>query len=87
MRFLGLVLAGALALTPTTAVQAGSLGPGWYLMPDGWDGDWRRTPGPSRQPAAPAHQPETFRQPSAPSPQQPPGNERVRGGAGVPAPV
>jgi hypothetical protein len=29
MRFLGLVLAGALALTPTTAVQAGSLGPGW----------------------------------------------------------
>jgi hypothetical protein len=49
MRFLGLVLAGALALTATTAVQAGSLGPGWYPMPNGWDGDWRRAPSPTRQ--------------------------------------
>jgi len=49
MRFLGLVLAGALALTATTAVQAGSLGPGYYPMPNGWNGDWRRLPGPSHQ--------------------------------------
>jgi hypothetical protein len=49
MRVLGFVLAGALALTAPTAVQAGSLGPGSYSMPNGWDGDWRRSPGPSRQ--------------------------------------
>jgi hypothetical protein len=49
MRVLGLVLAGALALTAPIGVQAGSLGPGWYPMPNGWDGDWRRAPSPSRQ--------------------------------------
>jgi len=49
MRVLGLVLVGALALTAPTAVHAGSLGPGSYSMPNGWDGDWRRAPGPSRQ--------------------------------------
>jgi hypothetical protein len=49
MRVLGLVLAGALALTAPIGVQAGSLGPGWYPMPNGWDGDWRRAPGSSRQ--------------------------------------
>jgi len=41
MRVLRLVLAGVLALTAAVGVQAGSLGPGWYLMPDGWDGDCR----------------------------------------------
>jgi hypothetical protein len=49
MRVLGLVLAGALALTAPIAPQAGSLGPGWYPMSNGWDGDWHRAPGPSRQ--------------------------------------
>src|SRR6516165_8912482 len=49
MRVLGLVLAGALALTAPTAVQAASLGPSWYAMPNGWDGDWRRAPHPSHQ--------------------------------------
>jgi hypothetical protein len=49
MRVLGLVLAGALALTAPIGVQAGSLGPGYHPMPNGWDGDWRRAPGPSRQ--------------------------------------
>jgi hypothetical protein len=49
MRVLGWMLAGALALTAPTPVQAGSLGPGWYPMPNGWDGDWRRAPAPSRQ--------------------------------------
>ena len=49
MRFLGWVLAGALALTASIGVQAGSLGPGYYLMPNGWNGDWRRVSGPSRQ--------------------------------------
>ena len=49
MRVLGLVLAGALALTAPIGVQAGSLGPVWYPMPRGWDGDWRQAPGPSRQ--------------------------------------
>ena len=49
MRVLGWVLAGALALTAPIGVQAGSLGPGWYPMPNGWDGDWRQAPGPSRQ--------------------------------------
>ena len=49
MRVLGLVLAGALALTAPIGVQAGSLGPGSYSMPNGWDGDWRRAPSPSRQ--------------------------------------
>src|SRR5215472_9128845 len=49
MRFLGLVLAGALALTAPTAVEGGSLGPGYYPMPNGWNGDWRRAPSPSRQ--------------------------------------
>src|SRR6516164_219170 len=49
MRVLGLVLVGALALTAPTAVHAGSLGPGSYSMPNGWDGDWHRAPGPSRQ--------------------------------------
>jgi hypothetical protein len=44
MRVLGLVLAGALALTASIGAQAGSLGPGWYPMPNGWDGDWRRAP-------------------------------------------
>ena len=24
-------------------------GPGWHPMPNGWNGDWRRVPGPSRQ--------------------------------------
>ena len=49
MRVLGLVLAGALALTAPIVVRAGSLGPGSYSMPNGWDGDWRRAPGHSRQ--------------------------------------
>src|SRR6516165_5407907 len=49
MRVLGLVLSGALALTAPIAVQAGSLGPSWHPMPNGWNGDWRRAPGPSRQ--------------------------------------
>jgi len=49
MRVLGWVLAGALALTASIGVRAGSLGPGWYPMPNGWDGDWRRAPSPSRQ--------------------------------------
>ena len=49
MRVLGLALAGALALTASTAVQARSLGPGYYPMPNGWNGDWRRAPGPSGQ--------------------------------------
>jgi len=49
MRVLGLALAGALALTASTPVQAGSLGPGYYPMPNGWNGDWRRAPGPSGQ--------------------------------------
>ena len=49
MRVLGLVLAGALALTTPIGVQAGSLGPVWYPMPNGWNGDWRRAPSPSRQ--------------------------------------
>jgi len=35
MRVLGWIFAGALALTAPTAVQAGSLGPGWYPMPNG----------------------------------------------------
>ena len=48
MRVLGLVLAGALALTASIGVQAGSLGPGYYPMPNGWNGDWHRTPGVSR---------------------------------------
>ena len=46
MRVLGWVMAGALALTGSIGVQAASLGPSWYSMPNGWDGDWRR---PSRQ--------------------------------------
>ena len=49
MRVLGLALAGALALTASIGVQAGSLGPGYYPIPNGWDGDWRRVPGPSHQ--------------------------------------
>ena len=49
MRILGLVLSGVLALNATIGVQAGSLGPGSYSMPNGWNGDWRRAPGPSRQ--------------------------------------
>ena len=49
MRVLGLVLAGAFALTAPIGVQAGSLGPNYYPMPNGWNGDWRRVPGPSRQ--------------------------------------
>ena len=49
MRVLGWVLAGTLALTASIEVQAGSLGPSWSPMPSGWDGDWRRAPGPSRQ--------------------------------------
>jgi hypothetical protein len=49
MRVLGLVLAGALALTAPIVVQAGSLGPGSYTMPNGWNGDWRRAPSPSPQ--------------------------------------
>ncbi len=49
MRVLGWVLAGALALTAPIGVQAGSLGPGWYPMPNGWDGDWRRATSPPRQ--------------------------------------
>lgn len=49
MRVLGLALAGALTLTASIGVQAGSLGPGYYPMPNGWDGDWRRAPSSSRQ--------------------------------------
>jgi hypothetical protein len=49
MRVLGWVLAGALAPTPSIGVQAGSLGPGYYPMPNGWNGDWRRVSGPSQQ--------------------------------------
>jgi hypothetical protein len=49
MRVLGLVLAGALALTAPIGVQAGSLGPNYYPMPNGWNGDWRQAPSPSRQ--------------------------------------
>ena len=49
MRVLGLVLAGALALTAPIGVQAGSLGPNYYPMPNGWNGDWRRAPSPSPQ--------------------------------------
>jgi len=48
MRVLGWVLAGALALTAPIEVQAGSLGPAWYPMPNGWNGDWRRAPSPAR---------------------------------------
>ena len=33
MRVLGWVLAGALAVTASIGVQAGSLGPGWYPSP------------------------------------------------------
>jgi len=49
MRVLGLVLAGALVLTAPLGLQAGSLGPGYHPMPNGWNGDSRRVPGPSRQ--------------------------------------
>ena len=49
MRVLGLVLAGALVLTAPLGLQAGSLGPGYHPMPNGWDGDWRRVPSPSPQ--------------------------------------
>src|SRR5215468_8154339 len=49
MRVLGLVLAGAFALTAPIGVQAGSLGPNYYPMPNGWNGDWRRAPSPSPQ--------------------------------------
>ena len=49
MRVLGLVLAGALALTAPIGVQAGSLGPNYYPMPNGWNGDWRQAPSPSPQ--------------------------------------
>src|SRR5215831_13755034 len=49
MRVLELVLAGALVLTAPIGVQAGSLGPNYYPMPNGWNGDWRRASGPSRQ--------------------------------------
>jgi hypothetical protein len=49
MRVLGLVLAGALALTAPIGVQAGSLGPNYYPMPNGWNGDWRRAPNPAPQ--------------------------------------
>ena len=49
MRVLGLVLAGALVLTAPLGLQAGSLGPGYHPMPNGWYGDSRRVPGPSRQ--------------------------------------
>ena len=49
MRVFGLVLAGALTLTAPIGIQAGSLGPGSYTMPNGWDGDWHRAPSPSRQ--------------------------------------
>jgi hypothetical protein len=49
MRVLGLVLAGALALTAPIGVQAGSLGPGYHPMPNGWNGDWRRVSDHSRQ--------------------------------------
>jgi hypothetical protein len=41
---------------PVGAVQApgivqvwGGNGPGYHPMPNGWDGDWRRLPSPSRQ--------------------------------------
>ena len=44
MRVLRLVVAGALALTASIGAQAGSLGPGWHPMPNGWDSDWRRAP-------------------------------------------
>ena len=49
MRVLGWVLAGALALTAPIGVQAGSLGPNYYPMPNGWNDDWRQAPGPLRQ--------------------------------------
>ena len=49
MRVLGSVLAGALALITSIEVQAGSLGPSYHPMPNGWDGDWRRAPSSSRQ--------------------------------------
>ena len=49
MRVLGLVLAGALALAAQIEVQAGSLGPNYYPMPNGWNGDWRRAPNPAPQ--------------------------------------
>src|SRR5215468_3917815 len=49
MRVFGWILAGALVLTTPTAVQAGSLGPGYHPMPNGWNGDWRRVPSRSRQ--------------------------------------
>ena len=45
MRVLGWVLAGALALTAPIGVQAGSQGPSYYPMPNGWNGDWRQAPG------------------------------------------
>ena len=49
MRVLGWVLAGAIALITSIGVQAGSLGPGYHPMPNGWNGDWRRAPSSSRQ--------------------------------------
>jgi hypothetical protein len=35
--------------TASVGVQARPLGPGSYTMPNGWNGDWHRAPGPSRQ--------------------------------------
>ena len=49
MRVLGWVLAGALSLTVSIGVQGGSLGPNYYPMPNGWNGDWRRAPNPVPQ--------------------------------------
>ena len=42
MRVLGLGLATALALSTPTLAQT------WQPMPNGWNGDWHRTPGVSR---------------------------------------
>ena len=49
MRVFGWVLAGAFALTASIGAQAASLGPGYYPMPNGWNGDWRPAPSPSRR--------------------------------------
>ena len=42
MRAMGLGLATALALSTPTLAQT------WQPMPNGWNGDWHRTPGVSR---------------------------------------
>ena len=41
---------GPVGAGPAPGVQVwGCNGPGYHPMPNGWDGDWRRVPGPLRQ--------------------------------------